>query len=265
MILRVRGRRRDSRTVKLAMLSCRPTGRQGRRPGNRRIRRKCGEKNRPRGVPAAPSRSRETIVPWRPRSSATGALRRSWVGGSPGVREAVHWDSYAVREVPATQVRLCFARPVSTRRPAAANAAERPAAVPREYALRARRARGRDRRGVCGAASGRRRRRNRRSWKRSPAVSRALLLLKRFNHLLLNHIAAGLIDRMRDVGVELCSAVVFANRLAAQVRAALIAVAGLQMVLRTALVAMCRQPAARHGDERAVAPPMIFKSRMTKQ
>ena len=43
-----------------------------------------------------------------------------------------------------------------------------------------------------------------------------LLLLKRFNHLLLNHVAARLIDRVRDIGIELRTAVVFANRFAAQ-------------------------------------------------
>ena len=59
---------------------------------------------------------------------------------------------------------------------------------------------------------------------------------------------------MRDVGVELGPAFRVANRpVVALARSALIAVLGLQMVLRAALMAVARELAAGHCDERPVA------------
>ncbi len=57
---------------------------------------------------------------------------------------------------------------------------------------------------------------------------------------------------MRDVGVKLRAAVVFADVVLPQSRAALVAVARLQVVLRTALMAVRRESPARHGDKRTV-------------
>ena len=94
-----------------------------------------------------------------------------------------------------------------------------------------------------------------------------LLFLVGLDHPLLDHLAAGGVDGMGDVGIELRPAVfVLGGRLLPQPRAALVAVAGPKVVLAAALRAMGGELAAGHGHERRrVAPSMIFRSRMTKQ
>ena len=69
----------------------------------------------------------------------------------------------------------------------------------------------------------------------------------------LNGLAAGGIDRVRDVGVEFRPAISVAQSpILVQACAALVAVAGAQMVLAAALRATVSQFTARHGHELAL-------------
>ena len=75
------------------------------------------------------------------------------------------------------------------------------------------------------------------------------------NHAALNHLAAGRINRVRDIRIELGSPFLIANgAIFLQPSAALIAEAGLEVILAAATAAMAGQ----------LAPSMIFRSRTTK-
>src|SRR5262249_37414797 len=78
-----------------------------------------------------------------------------------------------------------------------------------------------------------------------------LLLLEGAQHGRLDDLAAGRVDRVGDVGVQLGPAVgVARGAVLVELVAALVAVAGAQVVLAAALPAAVRQLAAGHGHER---------------
>ena len=83
------------------------------------------------------------------------------------------------------------------------------------------------------------------------ALSPDDLFFERIDHPLLDHLATVRIDRVRDVCIELRPAVVVLGRpIFFEHRAALVAVLGAKMILRTATRAAVGQLAAGHGHER---------------
>jgi len=86
------------------------------------------------------------------------------------------------------------------------------------------------------------------------------LLGKLPNDMLLDHLSAGRVDRVGDVGVELRAAIGLPNRLVrVNLFATLIAKVGTQVVLHPTAGAMRGELSARHGDKRAARSFNDFK------
>lgn len=74
-----------------------------------------------------------------------------------------------------------------------------------------------------------------------------------FDDMLLDHVATGLIDRMRDIGVELIGRVVIGAAIVAYARTAVVAIVAADVILISAATAAIGELAARHGYKRTMA------------